>query len=70
MKQTMSNLSILQRVYLGFAILVAVMVASSLLTFRSQQTLGNALDQVTQQSMPLVIASSQTQITLLPVAGS
>ncbi|WP_068977160.1 methyl-accepting chemotaxis protein [Aeromonas sp. EERV15] len=65
MKQTMSNLSILQRVYLGFAILVAVMVASSLLTFRSQQTLGNALDQVTQQSMPLVIASSQTQIALL-----
>ncbi|WP_322862208.1 methyl-accepting chemotaxis protein [Aeromonas allosaccharophila] len=65
MKQTMSDLSILQRVYLGFAILVAVMVASSLLTFRSQETLGNALEQVTQQSMPLVIASSQTQITLL-----
>ncbi|MEL3922790.1 methyl-accepting chemotaxis protein [Aeromonas enteropelogenes] len=65
MKQTMSDLSILQRVYLGFAILVAVMVASSLLTFRSQGTLGDALDQVTQQSMPLVIASSQTQISLL-----
>ncbi|WP_323949913.1 methyl-accepting chemotaxis protein [Aeromonas veronii] len=65
MKQTMSDLSILQRVYLGFAILVAVMVASSLLTFRSQETLGGALEQVTQQSMPLVIASSQTQITLL-----
>ncbi|MGY3915021.1 methyl-accepting chemotaxis protein [Aeromonas australiensis] len=65
MKQTMSDLSILQRVYLGFAILVAVMGASSLLTFRSQETLGNALEQVTQQSMPLVIASSQTQITLL-----
>ncbi|MFM5438103.1 methyl-accepting chemotaxis protein [Aeromonas enteropelogenes] len=65
MKQTMSDLSILQRVYLGFAILVAVMVASSLLTFRSQGALGDALDQVTQQSMPLVIASSQTQISLL-----
>ncbi|MFB2866179.1 methyl-accepting chemotaxis protein [Aeromonas sp. MdU4] len=65
MKQLMSDLSILQRVYLGFAILVAVMVASSLLTFRSQQTLGGALEQVTQQSMPLVIASSQTQISLL-----
>ncbi|MCJ8212796.1 methyl-accepting chemotaxis protein [Aeromonas veronii] len=65
MKQTMSDLSILQRVYLGFAILVAVMVASSLLTFRSQNTLGGALEQVTRQSMPLVIASSQTQITLL-----
>ena len=49
MKQTMSNLSILQRVYLGFAILVAVMVASSLLTFRSQQTLGNALDQMEEE---------------------
>ncbi|BEE17163.1 methyl-accepting chemotaxis protein [Aeromonas enteropelogenes] len=61
----MSDLSILQRVYLGFAILVAVMVASSLLTFRSQGALGDALDQVTQQSMPLVIASSQTQISLL-----
>jgi len=61
----MSDLSILQRVYLGFAILVAVMVASSLLTFRSQETLGGALEQVTQQSMPLVIASSQTQIALL-----
>ncbi len=65
MKQSMSDLSILQRVYLGFAILVAVMVASSLLTFRSQETLGGALEQVTQQSMPLVIASSQTQISLL-----
>ncbi|MGH1408452.1 MAG: methyl-accepting chemotaxis protein [Aeromonas sp.] len=65
MKQTMSDLSILQRVYLGFAILVAVMVASSLLTFRSQETLGGALEQVTRQSMPLVIASSQTQIGLL-----
>ena len=32
-------------------------MASSLLTFRSQETLGNALEQVTQQSMPLVIAS-------------
>ncbi|WP_321150018.1 methyl-accepting chemotaxis protein [Aeromonas jandaei] len=65
MKQSMSDLSILQRVYFGFAILVAVMVASSLLTFRSQETLGGALEQVTQQSMPLVIASSQTQISLL-----
>ena len=65
MKQSMSDLSILQRVYLGFAILVAVMVASSMLTFRSQETLGGALEQVTQQSMPLVIASSQTQISLL-----
>ena len=65
MKQTMSDLSILQRVYLGFAILVAVMVASSMLTFKSQSELNEALDQVTQQSMPLVIASSQTQISLL-----
>nr|WP_050718382.1 methyl-accepting chemotaxis protein [Aeromonas tecta] len=65
MKQTMSDLSILQRVYLGFAILVAVMVATSVLTFRSQRELNQALDQVTQQSMPLVIASSQTQISLL-----
>ncbi|MGY3942432.1 methyl-accepting chemotaxis protein [Aeromonas tecta] len=61
----MSDLSILQRVYLGFAILVAVMVATSVLTFRSQRELNQALDQVTQQSMPLVIASSQTQISLL-----
>ena len=59
MKQTMSDLSILQRVYLGFAILVAVMAATSVLTFRSQSELNQALDQVTRQSMPLVIASSQ-----------
>ena len=65
MKQTMSDLSILQRVYLGFAILVAVMVASAVLTFRGQSELNDALDQVTQESMPLVIASSQTQISLL-----
>lgn len=65
MKQTMSDLSILQRVYLGFAILVAVMAATSVLTFRSQSELNQALDQVTRQSMPLVIASSQTQISLL-----
>ncbi|MGY3901969.1 methyl-accepting chemotaxis protein [Aeromonas lusitana] len=65
MKQTMSDLSILQRVYFGFAILVAVMVASAVLTFRGQSELSGALDQVTQQSMPLVIASSQTQISLL-----
>jgi flagellar biosynthesis/type III secretory pathway M-ring protein FliF/YscJ len=65
MKQTMSDLSILQRVYLGFAILVAVMVASAVLTFRSQSELSGALDQVTQESMPLVLASSQTQISLL-----
>ena len=65
MKQTMSDLSILQRVYLGFALLVAVMVASAALTFRGQSELNDALDQVTQQSMPLVIASSQTQISLL-----
>ena len=61
----MSDLSILQRVYLGFAILVAVMVASAVLTFRGQSELNDALDQVTQESMPLVIASSQTQISLL-----
>ncbi|MGU5662598.1 methyl-accepting chemotaxis protein [Aeromonas sanarellii] len=65
MKQTMSDLSILQRVYLGFAILVAVMVASAVLTFRGQSELSGALDQVTQESMPLVLASSQTQISLL-----
>ncbi|QXB53775.1 methyl-accepting chemotaxis protein [Aeromonas sp. FDAARGOS 1415] len=65
MKQTMSDLSILQRVYLGFAILVAVMVASAVLTFRGQNELGSALHQVTQESMPLVLASSQTQISLL-----
>ena len=65
MKQTMSDLSILQRVYLGFAILVAVMAATSVLTFRSQSELNQALDQVTRQTMPLVIASSQTQISLL-----
>ena len=65
MKQSMSDLSILQRVYLGFAILVAVMAATSVLTFRSQSELNQALDQVTRQSMPLVIASSQTQISLL-----
>ncbi|MEG0006887.1 MAG: methyl-accepting chemotaxis protein [Aeromonas sp.] len=65
MKQTMSDLSILQRVYFGFAILVAVMVASAVLTFRGQSELSGVLDQVTQQSMPLVIASSQTQISLL-----
>ncbi|WP_232254296.1 methyl-accepting chemotaxis protein [Aeromonas hydrophila] len=61
----MSDLSILQRVYLGFAILVAVMAATSVLTFRSQSELNQALDQVTRQTMPLVIASSQTQISLL-----
>nr|WP_234888706.1 MULTISPECIES: hypothetical protein [Aeromonas] len=61
----MSDLSILQRVYLGFAILVAVMVASAVLTFRGQSELSGALDQVTQESMPLVLASSQTQISLL-----
>ena len=65
MKQTMSDLSILHRVYLGFAILVVVMLANSLLTFRSQETLGNTLDQVTGEAMPLVVASSQTQISLL-----
>lgn len=65
MKQTMSDLSILHRVYLGFAILVVVMLANSLLTFRSQETLGNTLDQVTGAAMPLVVASSQTQISLL-----
>ena len=51
--------------YLGFAILVAVMVASAVLTFRGQSELSGALDQVTQESMPLVLASSQTQISLL-----
>jgi methyl-accepting chemotaxis protein len=65
MKLSMSDLSILQRVYLGFAILVAVMIASSAFTFHSQRALGQALHQVTQQSMPLVQASSQTQISLL-----
>ncbi len=55
----------MQRVYLGFAILVAVMAATSVLTFRSQSELNQALDQVTRQTMPLVIASSQTQISLL-----
>ncbi|MDO2953619.1 methyl-accepting chemotaxis protein [Aeromonas simiae] len=65
MKQTIANLSILQRVYLGFAILVLVMLASSALTFSSQNQLKQALTQVTDQSMPLVLASSQTQVALL-----
>ncbi|QFI54459.1 methyl-accepting chemotaxis protein [Aeromonas simiae] len=65
MKQTIANLSILQRVYLGFAILVLVMLASSALTFSSQNQLKQALTQVTEQSMPLVLASSQTQVALL-----
>ncbi|MFR9719603.1 methyl-accepting chemotaxis protein [Aeromonas diversa] len=59
------NLSILQRVYLGFAILILVMVGASSLTFFSQGQLKGALTRVTDQSMPLVQASARTQIVLL-----
>ncbi|MHA7001163.1 methyl-accepting chemotaxis protein [Aeromonas schubertii] len=61
----LNNLSILQRVYLGFAILILVMIGASSLTFFSQGQLKGALTRVTDQSMPLVQASARTQIVLL-----
>ncbi|MFL9593277.1 methyl-accepting chemotaxis protein [Aeromonas schubertii] len=61
----LNNLSILQRIYLGFAILILVMIGASSLTFFSQGQLKGALTRVTDQSMPLVQASARTQIVLL-----
>ncbi|SIQ19455.1 methyl-accepting chemotaxis protein [Aeromonas sp. RU39B] len=65
MTKLFDNLSILQRVALGFCVLVLVMVGASALTFNNQSQLKEALTRVTGQSMPLLVASSRTQVTLL-----
>ncbi len=65
MKIDISNLSILHRVYLGFAVLIGVLVVGSVLNYSSQNRLNAALTSVTEEASPIVVLSNRLEVSLL-----
>lgn len=65
MKLKIADLSILHRVYLGFAVLIGVLVAGSIFNFASQNKLNSALESVTGRATPMVLLASKLEVSLL-----
>jgi len=65
MKLKIADLSILHRVYLGFAVLIGVLIAGSLFNFASQNQLNSALASVTSRATPMVLLASKLEVSLL-----
>lgn len=61
----LSDLSILHRVYLGFAVLIGVLVAGSVLNYVSQNRLNAALVSVTEEASPIVLMANKLEVSLL-----
>ena len=65
MKINLSDLSILHRVYLGFAVLIGVLIGGSYFNYANQNELNNALRSVTEQASPIVISANKLEVSLL-----
>ena len=61
----LSDLSILHRVYLGFAVLIGVLIAGSVLNYLSQNRLNSALVSVTEEASPIVLLANKLEVSLL-----
>ena len=65
MKINLSDLSILHRVYLGFAVLIGVLIGGSYFNYANQNELNNALRSVTEQASPIVLSANKLEVSLL-----
>lgn len=65
MKIKISDLSILHRVYLSFAVLIGVLIGGSLLNYASQNQLNSALTSVTDEAAPAVLLANKLEVSLL-----
>ncbi|MGL4205982.1 MAG: methyl-accepting chemotaxis protein [Aeromonadaceae bacterium] len=65
MKINLSDLSILHRVYLGFAVLIGVLIGGSYFNYANQNELNNALTSVTEQASPIVLLANKLEVSLL-----
>ena len=65
MKINLSDLSILHRVYLGFAVLIGVLMSGSLFSYLNQNELNSALRSVTEEASPIVVSANRLEISLL-----
>ena len=65
MKINLSDLSILHRVYLGFAVLIGVLMSGSFFSYLNQNELNSALRSVAEEASPIVVSANRLEISLL-----